>query len=63
MNELDPVKNQINNDNLAKFLSDHDYNYLERQRQKGPEYLIIDNFAEYFQLEKSDLVLARMEAE
>ena len=44
-------------------MSDHDYNYLERQRQKGPEYLIIDNFAEYFQLEKSNLVSARTEAE
>ena len=32
-------------------------------RHEGPEFLIIDNFAEYFELDLSDLINARNEAE
>ena len=63
-NELNPLKNRIDDESIAKFLSDHDYNYIDRQRQKGgPEYLIIDNFADYFKLDQSDLVAAKTDAQ
>ena len=32
-------------------------------RSKGPDYLVIDNFAEFFQLSKADLLGARSEVE
>ena len=46
--ELDPVNNRIDNDNLSKFLGDFDHTYMDRSRPKGPDYLIIDNFQEAF---------------
>ena len=36
---------------------------MDRTRLKGPDYLIIDNFAELFGLVKADLIDARSEAE
>ena len=50
-------------DDLTKFLGDFDHTYMDRTRPKGPDYLIIDNFAEVFQLDKTDLIDARSEAE
>ena len=29
-NELDPIKNLLDDESIASFLSDHDYNYLDR---------------------------------
>ena len=33
------------------------------RRPKGPDYLIIDNFEEFFELDKAELLGARKEAE
>ena len=33
------------------------------RRPNGPDYLIIDNFAEFFELDKAELLGARKEAE
>ena len=62
INELDPTQNQIDKDNIVKFLSDFDHTYADRSRPKGPDYLIIDNFAHFFQLDMVDLMRARSEA-
>ena len=35
---------------------------MDRKIPKGPDYLIIDNFAEYFGLDMKDLIGARNEA-
>lgn len=49
--DLDPIENQINNENLIKFLGSFDEKFMQRKRtEKGPEYLIIDNFEKYFGL-------------
>ena len=32
-------------------------------REKGPDYLVIDNFAEYFNIDESELLGAKSEAE
>ena len=29
-NELDPIKNRLDDDSISSFLSDQDYNYLDR---------------------------------
>ena len=63
VNELDPIKNNLDMEELTKFLGDFDHTYMDRTRPKGPDYLIIDNFAEAFGLEKADLMGARSEAE
>ena len=36
---------------------------MDRKRPKGPDYLIIDNFADFFQIDMSDLIDAKREAE
>ena len=63
INELDLIGNQFDKEEVKKFLSDFDYTYMNRTRPKGPDFLIIDNFAEAFGLEKEDLIGARSEAE
>ena len=63
VNELDPFQNQLTIEDLTKFLSDFDHTYMDRTRPKGPDFLIIDNFAEIFRLDKTDLMSARREAE
>ena len=35
---------------------------MDRSRPKGPDYLIIDNLADYFKLDVADLMNARKEA-
>ena len=50
IDELDPVQNQINSQNIIKFLSDYDETFMDRKRPKGLDYLVIDNFAENFGL-------------
>ena len=44
-------------------LSDFDHTYMDRKRPKGPDYLIIDNFADLFEIDKADLINAKREAE
>ena len=63
INELDLIGNQFDKEEVIKFLSDFDHTYMDRTRPKGPNFLIIDNFAEAFGLEKEDLIGARSEAE
>ena len=63
VNELDPIENHFDKEEVKKFLSDIDHTYMDRTRPKGPNFLIIDNFAEAFGLEKEDLIGARSEAE
>ena len=36
---------------------------MDRKRPKGPDYLIIDNFADFFLIDKADLIDAKREAE
>ena len=62
VNELDPVKNYVDWENITKFLGDFDPTYMDRLRPKGPDYLIMDNLFENL-LEKTDLIHARSEAE
>ena len=58
------VNNRFDKDNLGKFLREFDHTYMDRSRTKGPDYLVIDNFVEIFKdLEKSDLINVRSEAE
>ena len=59
--ELDPVQNQINSKNIIKFLSDFDETFMDRKRPKGLDYLVIDNFAENFGLNKTDLLNIKAE--
>ena len=44
-------------------MSDFDHTYMDRARPKGLDYLIIDNFAQAFGLDETDLINARGEAE
>ena len=44
-------------------MSEFDDTFTDRSRSKGPDYLIIDNFANFFKLDKADLINARKEAE
>ena len=63
VNELDDFNNRIDDDKIRKFLSEFDDTFMDRSRPKGPDYLIIDNFINFFQLEKADLINARKEFE
>ena len=36
---------------------------MDKKRPKGPDYLIVDNFADFFQIDKADLIDAKREAE
>ena len=63
VNALDPARNKIGKENLKKFLSKFDYTFMDRSKPKGPDYLIIDNVAKFFKLNKADLTDARKEAE
>ena len=62
INSLDPATEKIDNSNLTKFLEYFDDTFMEN-RPRGPDYLVIDNFADYFGLESADLKSARGEAE
>ena len=53
----------IDDDGIAKLLSDFDHTYMDRKRPKGPDYLIIDNFVDFFEIDKADLIDAKREAE
>ena len=52
----------IDTANLTKFMSDFDHTFMDKSRPKGPDYLIIDNFAEFFKDANLNLIKARKEA-
>lgn len=62
INDLDPEPSSITDAKLEKFLEYFDETMMT-PGAKGPDYLIIDNFAEFFKLEVADLKGARSEAE
>ena len=59
IDELDPSRNRIDKDELAKFLSDVDHTYMDRARPNGPDYFIIDDFAYLTGLGNSGLLAAK----
>ena len=63
IDELNPSQNILDNINLEKFVSDFDHTYMDRSRPKGPDYIIIDDFTDYFGDFKDTLLQARKEAE
>ena len=58
IDKLNPINNRIEKDNLVKFLSDFDHTFMDRTRPKGPDYLVIDNFVQFFKMDKADLLNA-----
>lgn len=48
INEIDRTQWSVNDDNLSKFMSDFDVTYMDRRRPRGPDYLVMDNFLEFF---------------
>ena len=40
-----------------------DHTYMNKNWPKGPDYLVMDNFLENFELKVADLLYARREAE
>ena len=64
IDQLDPMKNMLNQDNLPQFLSEFDHTYMDRTKPKGPDYIVIDNLFEIFEdLNKDVLLAARKDAE
>ena len=51
---LDPTSHNIDREKLAKFVEDYDDSILNFT-EKGPDYLIIDNFLEHFGLDSEAL--------
>ena len=62
INDLAPNIQKLEQKNLTKFLEFFDTTFIE-PRERGPDYLIIDNFAEYFNLAEEDMQGAKTEAE
>ena len=62
INELSPGSKKLDQDTLANFLEFFDATLLD-PREKGPDHLVIDNFAEYFNIEETELQGAKTEAE
>ena len=64
IDQLDPMNNMLNQDNLPQFLSEFDHTYMDRTKPKGPDYIVIDNLFEIFEdLNKDVLLAARKDAE
>ena len=62
INFIDPESHSINRETLANFLDFHEDSNLN-MHEKGPDYLVIDNFLEYFGLDKEGLLGARNEGQ
>ena len=62
INDLSPGSKKLDQDTLANFLEFFDTTLID-PREKGPDYLVIDNFAEYFNIEETELQGAKSEAE
>ena len=48
IDELDPVKRWVGDKELTKFLNKFDHTYMDRNKPKGLDYLIVDNLYENF---------------
>ena len=59
IDNLDPINEKLDESNLTKFLNYFDYTYMDRSKPKGPDYLIIDNFVDYFGIDYTDLIRAK----
>ena len=62
INDLLPGRNALDQKNLSKFLEFFDTTFID-PREKGPDYLVFDNFAEYFNIDETELQGAKSEAE
>ena len=62
VNDLMPTREKLDEKTLTKFLEFFDTTFISG-REKGPDYVVIDNFLEYFNLEEEDLQGAKSEAE
>ena len=60
---LDPQQHKVTDIELIHFLKYFDHTYMDKTKPKGPDYLIMDNFLENFELNVADLLYARREAE
>ena len=58
INALDPESNKIDEHNLRRFMESQN-----DETSIGPDYIVIDNFAEQFEVSISDLNAARTEVE
>ena len=63
IDNLDPINEKLDESNLTKFLNYFDHTYMDRSKPKGPDYLIIDNFVDYFGIDYTDLFRAKGLAE
>ena len=63
VDELDPQQYKVTDIELIHFLKYFDHTYMDKTKPKGPDYLIMDNFLENFELNVADLLYARREAE
>ena len=59
IDEIDPEKRWVGDKELTKFLNKFDHTYMDRSKPKGPDYLIIDNFIDYFGIDYTDLIRAK----
>ena len=62
INDLSPGRESLDEKTLTKFLEHFDTTFMSG-REKGYDYLVIDNFAEYFDIEEAELQGAKSEAE
>ena len=58
INELNAEKDQIYTENITQFIK-----HLNENHGQGPDYLVMDNFTQFFGLDKVDLLEARKEVE
>ena len=63
IDELDPQQNKVTDIELIHFMKYFDHTYMNKNWPKGPDYLVMDNFLENFELKVADLLYARREAE
>ena len=50
INELDPEKQKLTLDDLENFFKHFDHTYSKNREPKQTDYLVIDNFLEFFVL-------------
>ena len=62
INDLLPGRHKLDQKNLSHFLEFFDTTFID-PREKGPDYLVFDNFAEYFNIDETELQGAKSEAE
>ena len=62
INELDPEARGLNDQKLTNLLEYYEDTTTDL-RLKSPDYLIIDNFLQYFELDESSIAEAKAEIE